>query len=73
MLLDTKSVMEMSESISNSTNEQMLTNLEMAKTVEQINQNTQASAAASEEIASSAEEISAQADALKAQMEFFKV
>ncbi len=73
VLLDTKSVMEMSESISNSTNEQMLTNLEMAKTVEQINQNTQASAAASEEIASSAEEISAQADALKAQMEFFKV
>ncbi len=73
VLLDTKSVMEMSESISGSTNEQMLTNQEMAKTVEQINQNTQASAAASEEIASSAEEISAQADSLKAQMEFFVV
>ncbi|HOV10044.1 MAG TPA: methyl-accepting chemotaxis protein [Spirochaetota bacterium] len=69
----TKKVTVMAESISSSTKEQLLTNQEMANTIEQINQITQNTAAASEEVASSAEEISAQAETLKAQMEFFKV
>ena len=73
VLGDTRKVMEMAESISSSTNEQMLTNQEMSKTVEQINQNTQSSAAAAEQIASSAEEISAQAESLRQQMQFFRV
>ena len=73
VLGDTRKVMEMAESVSSSTNEQMMTNQEMTKTMEQINQNTQASAAAAEQIASSAEEISAQAESLRGQMEFFKV
>jgi methyl-accepting chemotaxis protein len=41
--------------------------------VEQINQLTQNTAAAAEEIASSAENISAQSGSLMHQMEFFKV
>lgn len=73
VLADTRQVMEMSDNISSSTHEQMMTNQEMSKTVEQINQNTQAAAAASEQIASSAEEISAQAESLRMQMQFFKV
>ena len=51
----------------------MITNQEMAKTIDQINQVTQTEAGGSEEIASSAEEISAQAVNLKSRMEFFKV
>jgi methyl-accepting chemotaxis protein len=70
---NTVKVMGMADSISSSTNEQTLTNLEMAKTVEQINQITQSSAAAAEEIASSAEQISAQAEMLREQILFFKV
>lgn len=73
VLGSTRKVNEMSDSISMSTNEQMLTNQEMSKTVEQINQSTQAAAASAEEIASSAEEISAQAENLRSQMQFFKV
>ena len=73
VLGDTRKVMEMADGISSSTHEQMLTNLEMSKTMEQINQNTQAAAAASEQIASSAEEISSQAESLRQQMMFFKV
>lgn len=69
----TKKVARMSDSISSSTNEQMLTNQEMSNTVEQINQLTQNTAAAAEEIASSAENISAQSGSLMHQMEFFKV
>ncbi len=73
VLQDTRRVMDMAESISVATNEQMQTNQEMAKTIEQINQNTQSEAAGAEEIASSAEEISSQAESLRSQMEFFKV
>lgn len=73
VLNDSRKVVEMSDSISSSTHEQMLTNQEMSKTVESINQNIQANAAAAEEIASGAEEINAQAESLRAQMEFFKV
>jgi methyl-accepting chemotaxis protein len=73
VLSDTRSVLEMAESISTATNEQMITNQEMAKTIDQINQVTQTEAGGSEEIASSAEEISAQAVNLKSRMEFFKV
>ena len=73
VLNDTKKVMEMADSIASSTHEQMVTNQEMSKTVENINTNTQGSASAAEEIAASAEEISAQADALRVQMQFFKV
>ncbi len=69
----TKKVVRMSDSISSSTNEQMLTNQEMSNTVEQINQLTQNTAAAAEEIASSAENISSQSGSLMHQMEFFKV
>jgi methyl-accepting chemotaxis protein len=69
----TKKVVRMSDSISSSTNEQMLTNQEMSNTVEQINQLTQNTAAAAEEIASSAEHISSQSENLMHQMEFFKV
>ncbi len=73
VLEHTKKVTEMSESISVSTNEQMMTNQEMAKTVEQINQITQATAAAAEEIAASAGEISSRAETLRNYMELFKV
>jgi methyl-accepting chemotaxis protein len=73
VLKDTRLVMEMAESISKATAEQMDTNSEMGKTVETINQSTQAAAAAAEEIASSAEEISAQAESLQSQIEFFTV
>ena len=73
VLADTKSVLEMADSISVATNEQMITNHEMARTIETINQNTQAEAGGAEEIASSAEEISAQALSLQTKMEFFKV
>lgn len=73
VLADTRRVKDMAEGISTATGEQMQTNQEMAKTIEQINQSTQAEAAGAEEIASSAEEISAQAETLRSQMEFFKV
>jgi len=70
---NTRKVMEMADNISGSTDEQVITNQEITKTFEQINQNTQAVAAGAEEIASSAEEISAQADTLKEKISFFKV
>jgi methyl-accepting chemotaxis protein len=73
VLEHTKKVTEMSESISISTNEQMMTNQEMAKTVEQINQITQTTAAAAEEIAASAGDISSRAEILRKYMELFKV
>ncbi|OQA94149.1 MAG: Methyl-accepting chemotaxis protein IV [Spirochaetes bacterium ADurb.Bin218] len=68
----TKQVMDMADLISNSTNEQTLTHTEMSKTMDQINEQTQAQASGAEEIASSAEEISAQAENLKSLLEFFK-
>ncbi|HNX24757.1 MAG TPA: methyl-accepting chemotaxis protein [Spirochaetota bacterium] len=73
VLNDTKKVMDMADAISSSTYEQKVTNQEMSKTVESINENTQGSASAIEEIAASAEEINAQAEALRVQMQFFKV
>lgn len=68
----TKQVMGMSDSISNSTHEQTITHQEISKTMDQINEQTQAQAAGAEEIASSAEEISAQAESMKNLLEFFK-
>jgi len=73
VLDDTRKVMEMTESISSSMHEQMVTNNEMAKTMDQINQNTQTSAGMAIEIASSAERINSQAEALRNQIKFFKV
>ena len=68
----TRQVMEMSDSISTSTHEQTITHQEISKTMDQINEQTQAQASGAEEIASSAEEISAQAENMKSQLEFFK-
>lgn len=62
----------MSDNISTSTHEQTVTQQEIAKTMNQINEQTQSQASGAEEIASSAEEISAQAESMKAQLEFFK-
>jgi methyl-accepting chemotaxis protein len=73
VLTDTQKVMEMSTQISSSTHEQMITNNEMSKTIDQINQKTQLTAASAEEIASSAEQISVQAETLRNQISFFKV
>ncbi len=69
----TKQVMTMSDNISNSTHEQTITHQEISKTMDQINDQTQAQAAGAEEIASSAEQISAQAENLKSLLEFFKI
>lgn len=69
----TKLVMDMSDNISNSTHEQTITHQEISKTMDQINEQTQAQASGAEEIASSAEQISAQAENMKAQLEFFKI
>jgi methyl-accepting chemotaxis protein len=73
VLADTKSVLEMAEAINVATNEQMITNQEMSKTIEQINQGTLSEAARSEEIASSAADINSQAVALKEDIKFFKL
>jgi methyl-accepting chemotaxis protein len=73
VLADTRRVMEMADSISAATSEQMTTNKEMTSTVDQINEITQSLAASAEEIASSAEEINAQTESLNAHIEFFKV
>lgn len=72
-LENTKQVTEMAESISMSTSEQMMTNQEMTKTIDVINENTQSVAGGAEDIAAAAEEISAQAESLKEQMSFFKL
>jgi len=69
----TKQVMEMSDNISNSTHEQTITHTEISKTMDQINDQTQAQASGAEEIASSAEEISAQAENMKNLLEFFNI
>ncbi len=69
----TRLVMEMSDSISNSTQEQTITHQEITKTMDQINTQTQQQASGAEEIASSAEEISAQAESMKNKLEFFKI
>lgn len=69
----TKIVMEMAKNISNSTQEQTVTHLEISKTMDQINEQTQQQASGAEEIASSAEEISAQAESMKTQLDFFKL
>jgi methyl-accepting chemotaxis protein len=68
----TKQVMTMSDSISNSTREQTFTHTEISKTMDQINEQTQAQASGAEEIASSAEQISAQAENMKNLLDFFK-
>ena len=57
VLADMQKLMEMADIISSSTNEQMLSNIEMTKTMEQINRKTQDTAASAEEIASSAEDM----------------
>ncbi len=62
----------MSDSISNSTHEQTFTHTEISKTMDQINEQTQAQASGAEEIASSAEQISAQAENMKNLLDFFK-
>lgn len=69
----TRQVMDMSDSISNSTHEQTITHTEISKTMDQINEQTQAQASGAEEIASSAEEISAQAENMKSHLEFFTI
>lgn len=73
VLNDTRKVMDVSESISRSTGEQMIANREMSIMIEQINRSTQGSAAAAEEIASSAEEISAQSESMRSQIGYFKL
>ncbi len=67
VLGDTRRVMEMADSISAATSEQMIT------TVDQINEITQSLTVSAQEIASSAEEINAQTEALNSHIEFFKV
>jgi len=69
---ETKQVMVMSDNISSATQEQTVTHAEISKTMDQINEQTQAQASGAEEIASSAEEISAQAENMKSLLEFFK-
>jgi len=71
VLKATEQVKSMAENISNSTSEQTLTHTEISRTMDQINEQTQAQASGAEEIASSAEEISAQAENLKNLLEFF--
>jgi len=73
VLNDTQRVKEMADSISKATSEQSITNSEMVKNMDKINEQTQTAASAAEEIASSAEEISAQSTLMREQMEFFKV
>lgn len=68
----TKLVMNMSDDISSSTHEQTVTHMEISKTMDQINNQTQSQASGAEQIASSAEEISAQAENMKNLLEFFK-
>ncbi|MBP7901714.1 MAG: HAMP domain-containing protein [Spirochaetes bacterium] len=70
---DTQRVKEMADSISKATEEQSVTNSEMVKNMDVINDQTQSAASAAEEIASSAEEISSQSAMMREQMEFFKV
>jgi methyl-accepting chemotaxis protein len=72
VLKATAQVMVMSDNISNSTNEQTMTHQEISKTMDQINEQTQAQASGAEEIASSAEEISAQAENMKNVLDFFR-
>ena len=72
VLSATRQVMTMSDNISTSTHEQTITHQEISKTMDQINEQTQAQAAGAEEIASSAEQISAQAENLKSVLDFFK-
>jgi len=72
VLKATGQVMEMSDNISNSTSEQTITHMEISKTMDQINEQTQSQASGAEQIASSAEEISAQAENMKSVLEFFK-
>ena len=67
----TAKVMEMSDNISKSTSEQTITHTELSKTMEQLNQQTQAQSAGAQEIASSAEEVSAQAENMKNVLSFF--
>ncbi len=73
VLADMQKLMEMADIISSSTNEQMLSNIEMTKTMEQINRKTQDTAASAEEIASSAEEINKKSELLKEKLSFFKL
>jgi methyl-accepting chemotaxis protein len=72
VLKATGQVMEMSDNISNSTSEQTVTHMEISKTMDQINEQTQSQASGAEQIASSAEEISAQAESMKNVLEFFR-
>ncbi|HOK01874.1 MAG TPA: HAMP domain-containing methyl-accepting chemotaxis protein, partial [Spirochaetota bacterium] len=73
VLADMQKLMEMADIISSSTNEQMLSNIEMTKTMEQINRKTQDTAASAEEIASSAEDMTKKAELLKEKLSFFKL
>lgn len=73
VLHETRKVMEMADSISVATDEQMTANNEMLGTVTRINDSTQSVSAGATEVASSAEEISAQAESLKESIQFFKV
>lgn len=72
VLKATGQVMEMSDNISNSTSEQTITHMEISRTMDQINEQTQSQASGAEQIASSAEQISAQAENMKSVLEFFK-
>lgn len=73
VLNDIKSVMEMADHVSKSTNEQMISNVEIAKTMDQINMKTQETAAAAEEIAASAGDINSRSVGLKEKLSFFKI
>jgi methyl-accepting chemotaxis protein len=71
VLTATGQVMEMSDNISKSTGEQTVTHLEISKTMDQINQQTQSQADGAEEIALSAASISTRAENMKSVLSFF--
>ena len=73
VLTETQKVMQVADSISIATDEQMSAHKEMSSTIVLINVSTQAVAAEAEEVASSSEEINAQADSLYDGIKFFKV
>ncbi|MCL1864292.1 MAG: hypothetical protein FWF73_00585, partial [Spirochaetes bacterium] len=58
--------------ISKSTNEQTITHMEISKTMDQINQQTQSQASGAEQIASAADDISIKAENMRSVLSFFK-
>lgn len=72
VLSATGQVMEMSDNISKSTNEQTITHMEISKTMDQINQQTQSQATGAEQIAAAADDISIKAENMRSVLSFFK-